>query len=37
MFSVARSPLSALKPAFEVGELYDQRYGQLMKAKGVEG
>jgi len=26
----------ALKPAFEVKELYDQRYGQLMKNKGIE-
>ena len=26
----------ALKPAFEVKELYDQRYGQLMRNKGIE-
>jgi hypothetical protein len=26
----------ALAPAFEVKELYDQRYGQLMRNKGIE-
>jgi len=26
----------ALKPAFEVKDLYDQRYGQLMRNKGIE-
>jgi hypothetical protein len=26
----------ALKPAFEVKELYDQRYGQLMKSTRIE-
>lgn len=26
----------ALKPAFEVKELYDQRYRELMRAKGIE-